>query len=157
MAHGVGLPDPENGWEVTCDVLSTNTRLSRKGEGMYTGGRLQRVIRCKRNYSLKVGAPCNRNFYRPQTKLRKGNVFTPVCQSFCSRGGGGCLPQCMLGYTPPSPTDAPLGRHPLPSACWDTHPLPSAGWDTHTPCPMHAGIDVATAADGTHPTGMHSC
>ena len=38
--------------------------------------------------------------YRPQTKLRKGNVFTPVCQSFCSRGGGVCLP----------------------SACWDTHP-----------------------------------
>ena len=25
------------------------------------------------------------------------------------------------------------------------------------PCPVHAGIDVATAADGTHPTGMHSC
>ena len=36
--------------------------------------------------------------YRPQTKLREGNVFTPVCQSFCSQGG--CLPQCMLGYTP---------------------------------------------------------
>ena len=38
-------------------------------------------------------------FYRPQTKLRKGNVFTPVCQSFCSQGG--CL---------------------CPSACWDTPP-----------------------------------
>ena len=36
-------------------------------------------------------------FYRPQTKLREGNVFTPVCLSFCSQGG--CLPQCMLGYT----------------------------------------------------------
>ena len=45
--------------------------------------------------------------YRPQTKLGKGNVFTPVCQSFCSQGGGRCLPQCMLGYTP-------LGRHPPP-------------------------------------------
>ena len=22
-------------------------------------------------------------FYRPQTKLQKGNIFTPVCQSFC--------------------------------------------------------------------------
>ena len=33
-------------------------------------------------------------YYRPQTKLREGNVFTPVCQSFCSRGGGGC----MAGY-----------------------------------------------------------
>ena len=27
-------------------------------------------------------------FYCPQTKLREGNVFTPVCQSFCSWGGG---------------------------------------------------------------------
>ena len=36
----------------------------------------------------------------------------------------------MLGYT-----------HPLPSACWDTPPTPSA----------------AIAADGTHPTGMHTC
>ena len=25
-------------------------------------------------------------FYRPQTKLRKGNVFTSVCQEFCSQG-----------------------------------------------------------------------
>ena len=154
------------------------------------------------------------HFYRPQTKLRKGNVFTPVCQSFCSHGGGG-LPQCMLEYTPLGrhpPADTPrqthpLGRHaPLPSACWDTRPLPSACCDshdyccrwyasywnaflfydlfystkwtppgrhtplgqtcprvqcmlgyTHTPCPVHAGIVMATAADGTHPTGMHSC
>ena len=41
-------------------------------------------------------------YYHSQMKLCKGNVFTPVCQSFCSRGLGveGCLPQCMLGYTP---------------------------------------------------------
>ena len=26
-----------------------------------------------------------------------------------------------------------------------------------TPCPVHAGIYMATAADGLHPTGMHSC
>ena len=36
------------------------------------------------------------------TKLRQGYT----CLSFCSQGGG-CLPQCMLGYTP-------LGRHPPP-------------------------------------------
>ena len=35
----------------------------------------------------------------------------------------------------------PSGKHPLPSACWDTRP------------PLRA----ATAADGTHPTGMYSC
>ena len=66
-------------------------------------------------------------FYRQQTKLWKGNVFTPVCQSFCSQGGG-CLPQCLLGYTP-----FPLGRHPPPP------------------------LQTATAADGAHPTGMHTC
>ena len=33
------------------------------------------------------------------------NIFTPVCHSFCSRGG---LPQCMLGYhTPPGPDTPP--------------------------------------------------
>ena len=52
------------------------------------------------------------------TKLRQGNVFPPVILS--TWGGGVCLPQCMLGYTPP-----PLKQ-------------------------------TATAADGTHPTGMHS-
>ena len=73
-------------------------------------------------------------YYRPQTKLRKGNVFTPVCQSFCSQGG---LLQCMLGYTtplgrPPLGRHIPLGKHPHPK-------------------------QTATAADGTHSTGMHSC
>ena len=30
--------------------------------------------------------------YRPQTKLRKGNVFTSVCQEFYRGGGvGGCV------------------------------------------------------------------
>ena len=28
------------------------------------------------------------HFCHPQTKLRENNVFTGVCQSFCSRGGG---------------------------------------------------------------------
>ena len=45
-------------------------------------------------------------YYRPQMKLREGNVFTPVCQSFCSQGG---LPKCMLEYTP---RETPWGRHP---------------------------------------------
>ena len=29
--------------------------------------------------------------YRPQTKLRKGNIFTSVCQEFCPRGGAQVL------------------------------------------------------------------
>ena len=32
---------------------------------------------------------------RPQTKLREGNVFTRVCQSFCLLGGG------LYGQNPP--------------------------------------------------------
>ena len=41
-------------------------------------------------------------------------VFTPVCHSV--HGGGGCLPHCMLEYTPPRAdtpwADTPLGRQP---------------------------------------------
>ena len=66
--------------------------------------------------------------YRPQTKLRKGNVFTPVCQSFCSQGvypsacwdmpPPGQTPPlgCPLADTPPGQTpqaDNPLGTTPL--------------------------------------------
>ena len=40
------------------------------------------------------------NFYRPQTKLQRGNVFTPVCHSVC-RGacvaGGAWQGACMTG------------------------------------------------------------
>ena len=50
-------------------------------------------------------------YYHPQTKLRKDNVFTSVCQEFCPQGRG-CLPQCIiLGYTAPW-ADTPRGRHP---------------------------------------------
>ena len=61
------------------------------------------------------------HFDRPQTKLRKGNVFTPVCQSFCSRGGGEVSVLVHAGIHPqgrhPPWTDTPwqtppLGRHP---------------------------------------------
>ena len=43
---------------------------------------------------------------------RKGNVFTSMCQEFCPCGGG-CLPQCMLGYTLPG--QVPQCRYPTPS------------------------------------------
>ena len=46
-------------------------------------------------------------FYRPQTKLRKGNVFTPVCQSFCLQRGV-CPVHARIH--PPS-----LGRQPPPT------------------------------------------
>ena len=38
-------------------------------------------------------------------------MFLQVC--VCPRGGGGGLPQCMLGYQPPGP-GTPESRHPPP-------------------------------------------
>ena len=64
------------------------------------------------------------------TKLQQGNVFTPACQSFCSQGPGGCL------------ADTPRA---------DTHMAKPPGADTSLLPP------TATAADGTHPTGMLFC
>ena len=72
------------------------------------------------------------------TKLRQGNIFIGVCQSFCS---GGYLPQCMVGYTPPGQVHPRAGTPPPP-------PAPGK----HTPPPP-----TVTAGDGTHPTGMLSC
>ena len=48
---------------------------------------------------------------------------------------GGCLPQCMLRHTHP-------GQTPPPPSWADSPPPPQ---------------QMATAVDGTHPTGMHSC
>ena len=61
--------------------------------------------------------------------------FTPVCQSFCSRGG---LPHCMLGYTPRT-----RGRYPP-----DQRQVP--------PSAVHAGR-YGQQAGGMHSTGMQSC
>ena len=38
---------------------------------------LSHCFECVVSNCLVIG----RNFYRPQTKLREGNVFTPVCDS----------------------------------------------------------------------------
>ena len=46
------------------------------------------------------------NFYRPQWSC-EGNIFTPVCLSFCLQWG---LPQCMLGY--PTGKETLRTRHP---------------------------------------------
>ena len=42
------------------------------------------------------------------TKLGQSNIFTGICDSV---HGGGSLPQCILGYTPPPRADPP-SRHP---------------------------------------------
>ena len=77
------------------------------------------------------------HFYRPQTKLREGNVFTPVCWSFCSRGRG--LPLggvglwvlgCTLPLKPPGHTPLLLDKHITQTHHLDTH---THTLDTYTP------------------------
>ena len=98
-------------------------------------------------------------------------------------GGLGCLPQCMLGYTlrsrHPRSRQPPWSRHPpgadtpreqtphqiRPSLGVDTPPLgadpPGTKYTPRTKYPLGLSTppprDTATAVDGTHPTGMHSC
>ena len=51
----------------------------------------------------------------PATELRQGNVFTPVCQSFCSQGFPPVthpLPPMTLRHAPTSATQAPLPHMP---------------------------------------------
>ena len=79
---------------------------------------------------------------------------------------GGCLSQCMLGYTPPG--QKPLGQTPpqtdTPSPWADTPssgqtPPPDKTPPRQTPSPGQTPPPPrqATVADGTHPTGMLSC
>ena len=115
------------------------------------------------------------------TKLGQGNIFTSVC---LSTGGEGCLPQCMLGYTPsqsrppqehtpppewtpPPPQEQTPPRADTPpeadSPPQSRHPSSSRhpqGADTlprsrHTPGKQTPAYGHRAA--GTHPTGMHSC
>ena len=54
--------------------------------------------------------------------LGQGNIFSRVCQEFCSQGGGG-LPQLMMGYHPrpgtaqadPPQADTPWNKLPPPT------------------------------------------
>ena len=60
------------------------------------------------------------------------------------------LAQCMLGYTtPPRWADTPPGQTPP----WADYPPPPSSGQTPIPPPPA----TATAAQGTHPTGMHPC
>ena len=105
--------------------------------------------------------------HRPQTKLRKGIVLNLSVILFT---GGGGVSQHSLGHTLPPGRTPPRQKPPwadtsLPSACWDTHPSAQCMLGYTTPaCPVHAEIHnpppppaMAIAADGTHPTGMHTC
>ena len=113
-------------------------------------------------------------FYRPQRNC--GKVMFLHLSVILFTGGvsaqGWYLPGGVWADTPPG-IQTLLGRHPLPSACWDTHPLPSVCWDIHPPTqcmlgytpaqctlgytpPAQCMLGYGQPAGGTHPTGMHS-
>ena len=85
---------------------------------------------------LSIDVQHRNNFYRPQTKLLKGNVFTSVCQKFCPQGV--CIPACTGTDSPPPQADTPR-QTPCPRA--DTsgqtllvrHPLGRHPPGRHTP------------------------
>ena len=80
-------------------------------------------------------------------------MFSQKYQEFCPHVG--CPPRQTPGQAPSPQTDlpqanTPLGRTPWPDTRLDTKNT-SADTPRGTPSPP-----TATAADGTHPTGMHS-
>ena len=94
--------------------------------------------------------------YRPQTKLREGNVFTPVCDSVHT---GGCIPACngcmcvcpggcllRVGHTN-TPRQTPLVQ--IPPA--DTPLL-----NTHTPLGKHPPPPSRQTPPDTHTLGRHT-
>ena len=97
-------------------------------------------------------------FYCPQSSC-KGYVFTGVCLST-----GGMSASVHAGIPHPQEQTSPQSRHPLgadtptgadtPRA--DTPQSRQPPTDT-SPRADNPPQEMATAADGTHPTGMHSC
>ena len=75
----------------------------------------------------RFGETLGNQFYCPQRKLWKDNVFTSVCQEFCVHPPGQTPPADTPRQIPPPPSDTPLGWHThsgqtSPQA--DTLPLP---------------------------------
>ena len=87
-------------------------------------------------------------FLPTSMKLRQGNIFTGICQSFCSQGRG------CLADTPQADTSQAV-IPPRQTTQADTSP-----GQIHPPSADTPQADdplAATAADGMHPTGMLSC
>ena len=101
-----------------------------------------------------------RRILPPATKLRQGNVFTPVCQSFCSQGegvylwsrGGVCHTPGQTppsGQTPPGQTAPPPGQTPQCMLGY-THTLAQCMLG-YTQPPAQCMLGYSQQAGGTHP------
>ena len=94
-------------------------------------------------------------------KLRQGNVFTHVYQSFCSWGVSPSVHALIHPWagTPPGQVH-PLGRYTLgrktPSPRTGTHPFPGQVHPKQS-LGRYTPPTTVTAEDDTHPTGMLSC
>ena len=98
-------------------------------------------------------------FYCPQLRCSKVMFLHLSVILFT----GECIPACIWADT--SQADTSLGRHPLGRHPLSRHPLGRYPPGQTSPLSRHPSSQTpplvpqqtATAADGTHPTGMHSC
>ena len=117
-------------------MLHYNYLLKRKFCSIMDRGLCVANTRAQSHYDGNVAC-----FYRPQRSWAKVIFSQRVCQEFCPQEGGGCLPQCMLGYTTPPDqahtprADSPRTRHP-PESRHSPRPgthLPPLGADPPRP------------------------
>ena len=92
---------------------------------------------------------CVVHYYRPRSEASEGYVFTGVCHSFCSTGGGGggvATPKASGQHPPwdqvtnthlPPPT---WSQHPPPSPLGHGHKTPSLPWDQLDNTPLPPGM-----------------
>ena len=94
------------------------------------------------------------DFYRPQTKLPKGNVFTSMCQKFCPGGECMCVAGGMHGREGVhgrGMCGVGGGMHGRREhVCWEGGVCVAGDGRACV-----AG-ETATTVDVTHPTGIHS-
>ena len=94
-------------------------------------------------------------FYRQQ-----GNVFTPVCQSFCSQGKAAMMSPLVMDITSPT-ASPPWTAPPLPPRQHHPrghhHPLPTASppWTSPPPPDSIIPVDITTPSRQHHPRGQH--
>ena len=89
----------------------------------------------------------------------QGNIFAPVCHSVHKGGGGiqaclaGGIPACLAGLQ--GVVSRPTAREEVEGSGWGGlhRSTPRGGVSQHA---LRQTPRTAIAADGTHPTGMHS-
>ena len=97
-------------------------------------------------------------FTARKRSLGLGNIFTSVCQEFCSQGGGylGKYPPPGPG-TPPPPDQVPPWDQVHPSRTRYTPGARYPPWTRYAPPGAVFAGRYGQQAGGMHPTGMHSC